>query len=207
MSTRWLQPGSSSRAGIRRAALCAALAASLAASGCVQRRLTIRSNPPGALVYVDNYQIGTTPVSTPFTYYGTRKIRLVKDGYETVTVEYPIRAPWYQVPPLDFVAENVIPWEIRDERGVDFQLVPQVMVPTEQLLSRAEQLRRSAQPAPPAIGFPPAVAPPGLLPAPPGVPAPGVSPPGVLPAPIQPLPPVEMSPNQPVPARPPGAAP
>jgi hypothetical protein len=37
----------------------------LAVAGCVQRRMTIRSNPPGALVYVDDYQIGTTPVSTP----------------------------------------------------------------------------------------------------------------------------------------------
>ena len=29
-----------------------------AATGCVRRRLTVRSNPPGALVYVDNQQIG-----------------------------------------------------------------------------------------------------------------------------------------------------
>ena len=52
----------------------------------MQRRLTIRSNPPGALVYVDDYQIGTTPVSTDFVYYGTRKVRLVKSGHETLTV-------------------------------------------------------------------------------------------------------------------------
>ena len=30
---------------------------------CVQRRFTIRSNPPGARVYVDDYEVGTTPVS------------------------------------------------------------------------------------------------------------------------------------------------
>src|ERR1700690_4113146 len=64
----------------------AAIVLSLGTSGCVQRRMTIRSNPPGALVYVDDYEIGTTPVSASFTYYGTRKIRLVKDGYETLTV-------------------------------------------------------------------------------------------------------------------------
>jgi hypothetical protein len=38
----------------------------VAATGCVQRRMTIRSDPPGALVYVDDYQIGTTPVSHDF---------------------------------------------------------------------------------------------------------------------------------------------
>src|SRR5688572_31069760 len=56
----------------------------LAAGGCVQRRLTIRSNPPGARVYVGDEEIGTTPVSTDFVYYGTRRIRLAKDGYETL---------------------------------------------------------------------------------------------------------------------------
>jgi len=87
--------------------------------GCVQRRMTIRSSPPGAAVYVDDYQIGTTPVSHDFVYYGTRKIRLVKDGYETLTVRQPIPAPWYEYFPLDFVSENLIPWEIRDERVID----------------------------------------------------------------------------------------
>ena len=113
----------------------------LAAGGCVQRRLTIRSNPPGARVYVGDEEIGTTPVSTDFVYYGTRRIRLAKDGYETLVVNQPIPTPWYQIPPLDFVSENVVPGEIRDERVVNFQLVPLQHVPTDQLLSRAEQLR------------------------------------------------------------------
>ena len=65
-------------------------------SGCVERRMTVRSNPPGALLYVDDYEIGATPVSVNFTYYGTRKIRLVKDGYETLTVMQSIPPPWYE---------------------------------------------------------------------------------------------------------------
>ena len=111
-------------------------------SGCVQRRMTVRTNPPGALLYVDDYPIGVTPVSADFTYYGTRKIRLVKDGFETKTVMQSIPAPWYQFPPMDFVAENFVPGQIRDQRVLDFKLEPQAVVPTEQLLSRAEGLRR-----------------------------------------------------------------
>ncbi len=109
--------------------------------------MTIRSNPPGAVVYVDDYEIGTTPVSHNFTYYGTRKIRLVKHGYETLTVLQPIPAPWYQIPPLDFVAENLVPGEIRDHRTLSYQLVPQKVVPAEELLGRAESLRARAQSA------------------------------------------------------------
>lgn len=115
-----------------------------AQAGCVQRRVTIRTNPPGALVYIDNYQIGTTPVSTDFTYYGTRSIRMVKDGFETLTVKHSFHTPWYEYFPLDFVSENVIPWEIRDERALDFQLLPQFVVPEHQLMERAEGLRRGS---------------------------------------------------------------
>ncbi|QDT00662.1 PEGA domain-containing protein [Adhaeretor mobilis] len=113
--------------------------------GCVRRRLLVRSNPPGATVYVDNQQIGTTPCATNFVYYGTREIRLVKPGYETLTINQPIPAPWYELPPLDFISENLIPREIQDYRTLSYNLQPQVLVPTDQLLGRAEQLRASSQ--------------------------------------------------------------
>jgi len=122
----------------------------LTAPGCVQRRMTIRSNPPGALVYVDDYQLGTTPVSHDFVYYGTRKIRLVKDGYETLTVRQPFPLPWYQYFPLDFVTENLIPWEIRDERVVDLAMAPAASTPPESVVARAEQARLAAGSLPPA---------------------------------------------------------
>jgi hypothetical protein len=106
--------------------------------------MSIRSNPPGAFVYVDNYPIGTTPVSTNFTHYGPRSIRLVKDGFETQTVEERIAAPWYQIPPLDFISENLVPGEIRDHRTLSYQMQPQMVVPSDVLLDRAEDLRGRA---------------------------------------------------------------
>jgi hypothetical protein len=124
-----------------------AITVCLCAVGCVERRLMVRTNPPGALLYVDDYEIGATPIATNFTYYGNRKIRLVKDGYETLTVVEPIPPPWYQITPLDFFSENLVPGQIRDQRTLDFQLVPQAVVPPEQLLSRAEALRRGAHAA------------------------------------------------------------
>jgi hypothetical protein len=144
------------------------LLAAVVGLGCVQRRLTIRSNPPGALVYIDNYEIGTTPVSTDYIYYGTRKIRIIKDGFETLNVKQWIPPPWYQIIGIDFVAENIIPFEIRDQRTLDFQLSPQVIVPTEQLLSRAENLRRGSRTEgyvpPPQVSQPTGVAAPPWLP-------------------------------------------
>jgi hypothetical protein len=139
------------------------LAALGLSTGCVQRRLTIRTNPPGALVYVDDYPIGTTPVSTDFIYYGTRKVRIVKSGYETLTVMQPIPTPWYQYPGLDFVSENLVPGEIRDERVVEYQLQPQIVVPSVQLYERGENLRRSVPP--PQMPVPGAAGPPFSPPA------------------------------------------
>ena len=74
-----------------------------------------------------------------------RKVRLVLSGYETLTVLQPIPTPWYEYPGLDFVTENLVPGEIRDEPPVvEFQLQPQIIVPSQQLLSRAENLRQGA---------------------------------------------------------------
>lgn len=121
-----------------------AIALPLALGGCVERRMTIRSNPPGALVYVDDNEIGTTPVSVNFTYYGTRKIRLVKDGYETLTVMQSFSPPWYQYVPLDFLSENFVPGKITDRRMLDYQLLPQMVVQSDQLRARGEDLRRAS---------------------------------------------------------------
>lgn len=112
----------------------------------VRRRLTIISNPPGAVVFVDDREIGITPVSTPFTYYGTRKIQLVLEGFETLTVKRKFSPPWYQWPVVDFISENMTRRELRDERVVDFRMVPQRVVPSDELLQRALRLRaRSRQ--------------------------------------------------------------
>ena len=63
--------------------------------GCVHRRLTIRSQPDGARVFVDGKEAGFTPTAVDFTYYATREVRLVKPGFETQTFKVPLAPPWY----------------------------------------------------------------------------------------------------------------
>lgn len=99
-------------------------------------------------MYVDNQKIGTTPCSVDFTYYGTREIRLVKSGFETLTVNQPIPTPWYQIPPLDFVSDNFALRKIRDNRTVSFNLQPQLMIPVEEVIRRGEELRGRSQSGP-----------------------------------------------------------
>ncbi len=117
----------------------------LLSTGCVRRRMTIRSHPPGAQVFVDDQEIGTTPCSTAYIYYGKRNVMLVKDGYKTEKLVHQFTVPWYEYVPLDFINENLNPNEIRDERTIDVTLVPQENVPPEKLLERANNLRGGAR--------------------------------------------------------------
>ena len=114
-------------------------------TGCVQRRLLIRSNPEGALVSVDHQIVGHTPVAVPFSYYGTRLIKLEKDGYETSVVKQRVNAPWYAYPPIGFFVDNLAFREVRDSRVLDFQLSPRLQVNEQQLLNSANQLRQEVQ--------------------------------------------------------------
>ena len=114
-------------------------------NAAVRRRITIKTSPPGALVYIDDQEIGVTPVSTSFTYYGARKIQIVKDGYETITVLREIKPPWYQIPGIDFVTENLISREFRDERLLQFKLVPLRIRTTAELIQRGQELKQRAR--------------------------------------------------------------
>lgn len=110
----------------------------------MHRRLTVRSDPPGAAVVVDGEEIGFTPVSMDYTYYGTREITLIKDGYKTATLPHKLETPWYQVFPLEFFSDNLAFTHIRDKRNISYTLVPEEYVPRDEILDRANNLRSNA---------------------------------------------------------------
>jgi len=157
---------------VRRLLVLSALL-SLASVGCVERRMTIRSNPSNALVILDGQEVGFTPVSVPFHYYGVRQIKLVKDGYETKIINQQVTPPWYQRYGIDFFSEVLLPWRIRDERDYglnenEYALQPKVLVSQDQLLQRAEEVRMAAH-NPPPRALQRAKVDEGVLPAPPPV--------------------------------------
>ncbi|MCA9070435.1 MAG: PEGA domain-containing protein [Planctomycetaceae bacterium] len=113
--------------------------------GCVHRRVTLQSDPPGALVLIDGEERGYTPYSMDFTYYGTREIQLVKPGYETLTVMQKIRKPWYQVFPIEFFSDNLWPCRTTDRNNFFYRMQPHTIAPVEELLDRANGLRTESQ--------------------------------------------------------------
>ncbi len=116
----------------------------LLTSGCVHRRVTINSNPPGALVRIDGKDVGYTPASFDYTWYGTREVQLIKDGYETKTQLVNIKAPWYQRFPLDFVSDNFLGTHVRDHRRFDISMSPKQPDVSQDVIERGRSLRSQA---------------------------------------------------------------
>jgi PEGA domain len=114
-------------------------------AGCVERRYTVRTDPPGALVIVNGEEIGPSPASRSFTYYGDREITMMRDGYETKKVIQKVDAPWWDNLLTEFFTENVIPYSFRDEREFKYQLTPAESPPAGELRDRAESLRSEAR--------------------------------------------------------------
>ena len=121
-------------------------------AGCVTRTITVKTNPSNALVYIDDKLTGESPVTIPFTYYGTRKIMIEKrdeDGrltHERTTAFEKIKAPTYEIFPLDFFSEVLWPREIKDEHILNYDLVKleplSIKEQQENVIKNADELRQ-----------------------------------------------------------------
>ena len=116
----------------------------LAPGGCVRRTIRITTEPPNALVFLNDQEIGRSEVSTDFLWYGDYDVIIRKEGHETLHTNWEIKPPWYQIIPLDFFAEVLWPGQIHDVRERHFVLQPQELPTTEELIERAEETRSRA---------------------------------------------------------------
>jgi hypothetical protein len=115
------------------------------AGGCVERVAKIQTQPPGALVTINDEEVGASPVAFNFIWYGDYDIIVRKPGYETLKTHYRIDPPWYQIPPLDLVSETLIPTTIRDERTVPTLELKAAEQPSfEDVVERATEMRDRA---------------------------------------------------------------
>jgi len=109
----------------------------------------VRSDPPGAVVYVDGRHRGAAEgdgLVVPFDFYGTRVVVARKDGYRPLRREVPLDPPWYQYPPFDLFADLLWPGTIEDVHRVDLALERRPPPPTpEALEARARSFGSEAR--------------------------------------------------------------
>ena len=82
-------------------------------------------------------------------FHGVRKvfsgITFLLDGYETKTLIQPMKAPWWDNLFTEFFTENLVPFNLRDEREFSYQLTTASPPRAGDLRDRAEQLRSDAR--------------------------------------------------------------
>ncbi len=113
----------------------------IALAGCVERRLTINTEPQGAMVVLNDQEIGTSPVTVSFNWYGDYWVRLSKEGYEMLNTHRKLKAPIHDYFPLDFVTEVLYPGRIVNAYEWTFALAPKEYPTREQLVENGESMR------------------------------------------------------------------
>lgn len=109
--------------------------------GCVERKLTINTEPQGALITLNDEQIGVSPVTVSFNWYGDYWVRASKEGFETLDTHRELRAPLHDRFPFDFFAGVLYPGQITDDYEWTFELAPRQDLTRDQLLEQADALR------------------------------------------------------------------
>jgi len=113
-------------------------------AGCVERKLTIVTEPPAAIVWLNDEEIGVTPVTVNFNWYGDYTVRIEKPGYEILNTHQLLKRPAHDVFPLDFFAQVLWPGTIEDAYTWTFQMEPYQQASAEELIEQASQMREKA---------------------------------------------------------------
>lgn len=120
------------------------------AVGCVERTISITSDPSGALVHLNDTEVGRTPLRVPFTHYGRYDVRVELDGHKPLNTTADADAPFWEYPGPDLVAEAIPGMESRIEWHFNLEpATPPGQVDAQAILDHAQQMRALlTEPAP-----------------------------------------------------------
>jgi len=124
--------------------LAIALALAIATVGCVERKLTIITRPAGAIVRLNDEEIGTSPVTVNFNWYGDYRIQCIKPGYEILNTHRLLEAPTHDRFPFDFFYGVLYPKTIVDEYEWTFDLTPYQAPDRQALIEQAQAMKNKA---------------------------------------------------------------
>ena len=127
---------------IRNWALAGVITGVLVTAGCVERKLTIVTEPKEAVVWLNDEEVGTTPVTVNFNWYGDYAVRIEKPGYEIVNTHREMERPLHDKFPFDFFAEVLWPKKIVDDYTWTFELKPYQQASPEELIKSAQDMQK-----------------------------------------------------------------
>ncbi len=119
--------------------------AAILLTGCVERTLTIHTEPPGAVVVLNDQEIGVSPVTVPFNWYGDYWVRASREGYETLDTHRRLKPPIYDHPPLDFFTGVLWPGRIVNACEWTFDLAVKEYPARDEFIEQGQSLRTQLQ--------------------------------------------------------------
>jgi hypothetical protein len=126
-------------------AAAALLAVTIPSLGCVRRTISVTTTPPGAIVVLNDREVGRTPCDVEFLHYGVYDLRLRLEGYEPVVGSGRASAPVWDFIGADFFAE-LVPAQLESRVEWHFDLEPSTR-DADALRVRASEMRSQADDA------------------------------------------------------------
>ena len=125
---------------VKKSFLVAITVAAAFLTGCVERQLTINTQPKDAMVILNDEQLGLSPVTVSFNWYGVYNIRITKDGYETLKTHRRLKRPLHDYFPFDFFAQCLNPQKIVNSYEWTFEMAEKQYPDRQELIDKADAL-------------------------------------------------------------------
>ena len=109
-------------------------------TGCVERKITIITEPAGAIVSLNDEEIGASPVTVGFEWYGDYSVRITKQGYQTLNTHQDLKRPLRDRAPFDLFDDILS--KRTDEYTWRFKLEPYKQLEKEQMIEDAKKLQK-----------------------------------------------------------------
>jgi hypothetical protein len=100
--------------------------------------MNVKSEPDGALVYMNEQEVGRTPFTKEFLWYGNYDVVVRKEGYATLKTQTPVMPPLWQIIPIDLVTDLM---PLTDEHKLVYHLQPAPPSDPAALMAHAEDMR------------------------------------------------------------------
>lgn len=118
-------------------------------AGCAQRHALVTSEPSAATVFVNDVEVGRTPLKFDFTYYGVYDVRVEKPGFEPLRTKAHANTPIDERMPIDLAAaalpisiDHEVKWHFTLQPALETTNSPQEL--EQGLLKRAKEMQQKA---------------------------------------------------------------
>ena len=100
------------------------LAAGALLSGCLSKTMTVSSTPPGAILSINDVEMGPTPITTDWHGGGSYRFSLKLKDHSPLAETVKIKYRWYSAPIIDMGPDFMTTRQVKDHKELHFEMPP-----------------------------------------------------------------------------------